>query len=140
MASRARGIRLSERLEREIERDAQLRGQSFTSTTSEMLAEAVRMRRVPGVVFADGPAGRRATIAGTGLDVWEVIATWKDVGEQWGGLRESYDWLTDFQLRSAVAYYKIYPEEIDARLAAEERWTPERVESELPFLSPRRER
>jgi uncharacterized protein (DUF433 family) len=140
MASRARGIRLTEGLEREIERDAQLRGQSFTSTTSEMLAEAVRMRRVPGVVFTDGPAGRRATIAGTGLDVWEVIATWKDVGEQWGALRESYGWLTDFQLRSAVAYYKIYPEEIDARLAVEERWTPERMESELPFLSPRRER
>lgn len=140
MASRARGIRLSEGLEREIERDAQLRGQSFTSTTSEMLAEAVRMRRVPGVVFTDGPAGRRATVAGTGLDVWEVIATWKNVGEQWGALRESYDWLTDFQLRSAVAYYKIYPEEIDARLAVEERWTPERVDGELPFLSRRRER
>jgi uncharacterized protein (DUF433 family) len=127
-------------LEREIERDAQLRGQSFTSTTSEMLAEAVRMRRVPGVVFTDGPAGRRATVAGTGLDVWEVIATWKDVGEEWGAMRESYDWLTDFQLRSAVAYYKIYPEEIDARLAVEERWTGKRVKSELPFLSPRRER
>ncbi len=140
MASRARGIRLTEGLEREIERDAQLRGQSFTSTTSEMLAEAVRMRRVPGVVFTDGPVGRRATIAGTGLDVWEVIATWKEVGEEWGALRESYDWLTDFQLRSAVAYYKIYPEEIDARLAVEERWTGERVESELPFLAPRRER
>jgi uncharacterized protein (DUF433 family) len=140
MASRARGIRLTEGLEREIERDAQLRGQSFTSTTSEMLAEAVRMRRVPGVVFTDGPAWRRATIAGTGLDVWEVIATWKDVGEQWGALRESYDWLTDFQLRSAVAYYKIYPEEIDARLAVEDGWTPERMESELPFLSPRRQR
>jgi len=140
MASRARGIRLTEGLEREIERDAQLRGQSFTSTTSEMLSEAVRMRRVPGVVFTDGPAGRRATIAGTGQDVWEVIATWKDAGEQWNALRESYDWLTDFQLRSALAYYKIYPEEIDARLAVEERWTPERVESEFPFLSPRRER
>ena len=140
MASRARGIRLTEGLEREIERDAQLRGQSFTSTTSEMLFEAVRMRRVPGVVFTDGPAGRRATIAGTGMDVWEVIATWKDVGEQWGALRESYDWLNDFQLRSAVAYYKIYPDEIDSRLAVEERWTPERVESELPFLTPRRER
>ncbi len=92
------------------------------------------------MVFTDGPAGRRATIAGTGLDVWEVIATWKDTGEQWSALRESYDWLTDFQLRSTVAYYKIYPEEIDARLAVEERWTPERVASEMPFLSPRRER
>lgn len=140
MSSRARGIRLSEGLEREIEREAELRGQTFTSATAEMLGEAVRMRRVPGIVFADGPAGRRATIAGTGLDVWEVIAAWKEAGERWSTLRESYDWLTDFQLRSAVAYYKIYPAEIDARLAAEERWTPERIEAEFPFLTPRRER
>ena len=104
-----------------------------------MLGEAVRMRRIPGIVFADGPAGRRATVAGTGLDVWEVISTWKH-DEQWTSLRASYDWLTDFQLRSALAYYKLYPDEIDARLAAEERWTPERVEGEYPFLAPRRER
>ncbi len=55
-------------------------------------------------------------------------------------MRASYDWLTDFQLRSALGYYKLYPDEIDARLAAEERWTPERVASEYPFLAPRRER
>lgn len=140
MSSRARGIRLSEGLEREIEREATLRGQSFTSATAEMLSESVRMRRVPGVVFSDGPAGRRATVAGTGLDVWEVIGAWKEGGEQWSVLRENYDWLTDFQLRSAVAYYKLYPEEIDARLAVEDHWTAERVEAELPFLSPRRER
>ena len=140
MSSRARGIRLNEHLEREIEREAELRGQTFTSATAEMLGEAVRMRRVPGVVFTDGPAGRRATVAGTGLDVWEVISTWKDTGEQWTSLRASYDWLTDFQLRSALGYYKLYPDEINARLAAEERWTPERVEGEYPFLAPRRER
>ena len=140
MSSRARGIRLTEGLEREIEREASLRGQSFTSATAEMLAEAVRMRRVPGIVFSDGPAGRRATIAGTGLDVWEVIGTWREVGEQWSALRENYDWLTDFQLRSAVGYYKLYPEEIYARLAAEDYWTPERVAAELPFLAPRPER
>ena len=140
MSSRARGIRLSKGLELEIEREARIRGQSFTSATAEMLGEAVRMRRVPGIVFSDGPAGRRATVAGTGLDVWEVIAAWKEGGEGWSALRESYDWLTDFQLRSAVAYYKLYPAEIDARLAVEAEWTPERVADEFPFLSLRRER
>jgi uncharacterized protein (DUF433 family) len=93
---------------------------------------------VPGIVFTDGPAGRRATIAGTGLDVWEVIATWKEVGERWEVLRQSYDWLTDSQLRSAIAYYEAAPGEIDARLSTEQHWTPERVLSELPHLSPQR--
>ena len=35
------------------------------------------MRRAPGIVFADGPAGRRAAVGGTGLDVWEIVATWR---------------------------------------------------------------
>ena len=41
----------------------------------------MRMRSAPGVLFADGPAGRRAVIAGTGLDVWEVIAAWRAADE-----------------------------------------------------------
>jgi uncharacterized protein (DUF433 family) len=91
---------------------------------------------VTGIVFTDGPAGLRATIVGTGLDVWEVIATWKEAGEQWDALRKSYDWLTDDQLRSALAYYQTSPGEIDARLAVEQQWSPTRVASELPHLSP----
>lgn len=138
MSGRARGIRISDMLEREIEREAELRGQSFSSITSELLHEAVRMRRVPGIVFTDGPAGRRATVAGSGLDVWEIVATWKAGNTSYDDLRKNYDWLTDIQLRSALAYYKLYPAEIDARLAREERWTAERVAEEYPFLVPRR--
>lgn len=37
------------------------------------------MRWVPSITFTEGPAGRRAAIAGTGPDVWQVIATWQDV-------------------------------------------------------------
>ena len=96
------------------------------------------MRRVPGIVFTDGPTGRRATVGGSGIDVWEVIATWKQGGESWEGLRQSYDWLTEFQLRSALAYYRLYPDEIDARLSREEELTPETVAREYPFLAPRR--
>lgn len=136
--SRARGIRISDTLEREIEREAGLRGQSFSSLTAELLHEAVRMRRVPGIVFTDGPAGRRATVAGTGLDVWEIVATWKAGDRSYDELQKNYDWLTDIQLRSALAYYKLYPAEIDARLAREETWTAERVAEEYPFLVPRR--
>ena len=36
--------------------------------------EAEKMRRVPGIVFADGPTGRRARITGTGIDVFELIS------------------------------------------------------------------
>ncbi|MGH9379064.1 MAG: DUF433 domain-containing protein [Thermoanaerobaculia bacterium] len=84
-----------------------------------------------------GPAGRRAVLAGTGLDVWEVVATWRDVGESSDALRESYPWLTEPQLRAALAYYQLYPQEIDERLRREDDWTPDRVRRELPFAIPR---
>jgi hypothetical protein len=34
----------------------------------------------PLIRFADGPAGRRARLLGTGKDVWEVIAVVRDNG------------------------------------------------------------
>jgi hypothetical protein len=81
MLARARGLRLPEELQDEIEREMRLRGATFSEVATSLLREAVRMRRVPGIVFMDGPVGRRASIAGTGLDVWEVIATFKSVEE-----------------------------------------------------------
>lgn len=137
MAGNARGIRLASALEREIEQEAEYRGQSFSALTSELLKEAVRMRRAPGIVFTDGAAGRRATIAGSGLDVWEVIATFKQLGNNPAALREHYSWLTELQLRAALSYYAQYPQEIDARLEREEDWTPERLYERFPFLAPR---
>jgi len=106
--------------------------------TAELPEEAVRMRRAAGVVFVDGPAGRRAVVAGTGLDVWEVISTWRENGQNDAGLRRSYPWLTEPQICSALWYYEIYPKEIEARLDQEAQWTPERVRRELPFAQPRR--
>ena len=94
------------------------------------------MRRVPGVIFVDSSTGRRPAVAGTGLDVWEVIATWKALGQDEAKLREAYDWLTPAQLGAALAYYGRYPEEIDERIALEERWTPEEVRRASPFVAP----
>jgi uncharacterized protein (DUF433 family) len=136
MATKARGLRLPEELEKEIERERKLRGASFTEVVSSLLREAVRMRRVPGIVFMEGPSGRRAAIAGTGLDVWEVISTHKSTGGDYERLKESYPWLSEPQLRAALAYYELYPEEIEARIEREEWWTPERVRREFPSLRP----
>jgi len=95
--------------------------------------------QVPGVTFLDGPTGMRAVVEGTGLDVWEIIATWKAEGESFQVLQQSYPWLNKAQLRAALGYYEIHPSEIDARLEREARWTPERIRRELPFSQPRNE-
>ena len=82
-----------------------------------------RMEELPGVVFRNGPSGRRASLLG-GPDVWEVVADLqraKRRGEadpvaavvRGTGLAEEH-------VRLAVAYYARYPDEIDARIERNE--------------------
>lgn len=66
----------------------------------------------PLIRFADGPAGRRARLVGTGKDVWEVIATVQDNN---GDAAEVARYL-EIPLglvQGAVTYYGAYREEID---------------------------
>ncbi len=60
------------------------------------------MRRCPGIVFADGPTGRRARPAGTGHEVWEVMATFQRLGGDSTRLKQVYPWLTEAQVRVAL--------------------------------------
>lgn len=119
-----------------IQERAEQTGRDFASVAAELLTEAVKMQRVPGIVFADGPTGRRARVEGTGIDVWEVITEYRVTGESWDRLREAYHWLSENQLRAALSYYAAYPDEINERLRREEYWTPERVWEKYPFMKP----
>lgn len=91
----------------------------------------------PGIVFRDGPSGRRAGLA-AGPDVWEVMATIR-MGEANGeaaiGAAAELLSLSPNQVRAAVRYYSAYPEEIDQRIqqnsyeadAAEAAWEREQA-------------
>ena len=78
----------------------------------------------PLVRFVDGPAGRRARIAGTGSDVWEVIATAKDND---GDLPATAEYLRMALglVQAAVTYYGAFQAEIDERIERNERATAE---------------
>lgn len=134
MPSVQHSLRVPEHLDREISREIQFRGeQDWSKGAIGLLEEAVRASRIPGIVFVQRRDGRRPAVAFSGLEVWEIIATWKEGEESWKRLVEAYPELSENQLRAAVAYYKAYPEEIDERLAREAYWTPERAAEELPF-------
>lgn len=134
MATIQHSLRVPKQLDELIERERRRHGRrDLSEEVLELLDEALRMRRCPGIIFVTGPAGRRAVVAGTGVDVWEVIAGWKSLGEDWEQLRSSHAQLTETQLRAALSYYSLYPDEIDERLELEEEWTLERVRSEMPF-------
>ena len=136
--STARGIRVPAELQEQIEREMERRGIGEWSTmVVELLDEAVRMRRAPGIVFVDGATGRRPVVAGSGLEVWEVVAAWKEVGRNYERLRAAYDWLTEPQLRAALSYHEMYEAEVESQLERESQLTLERVQRELPFTKPR---
>lgn len=103
-----------------------------------MLSEGTAMARVPGIVFADGPAGRRAVIAGTGIDVWEVVRTFqRECDESVARLQGVYDMLSPTQIRVALAYAELNPEEIDRWLARADQIHPRDFSKRYPHLAPR---
>lgn len=136
--SSPRGIRLSEALVDAVQQLAEERQQSWSATVADLLEEAIRMRRAPGIVFVDGATGRRAVIAGTAIEVWDVAMTLYEQGSDAEALAACYPWLSEMQLRAALGYYMLYPTEIDARIVRERAWTAERARAELPFAAPKR--
>ena len=135
MATVQKSIRLPVEAVKEIEALASGTGRDFSGIARDLLIEAVKMRRCPGVTFADGPSGRRARIAGTGIDIWEFIATFKGLGENYNKLKKTYHWLNDQQIRSALSYYALYPDDIEEKIARNEKITQEQVIKRFPFLS-----
>jgi uncharacterized protein (DUF433 family) len=119
-----------------IEDAARRTERTLVEVAGEMLAEAVKMRRVPGIVFADGIRGRVARIAGTGLDVWEIVAAYRTANESWELLKADFDWLSEQQLHSALAYAEAYPEEIEEALRDNATWTPEKTWATYSFMRP----
>jgi uncharacterized protein (DUF433 family) len=130
-----KSLRLSETLVREIDEIARSVKKDFTAVTNELLEEAIRAHHCPGIVFSEGVSGRRSRIAGTGIEVWELISAYKGVGESLKRLQQTYHWLTEQQIRAAIGYYALYPEEIDSLIAQNEKWTPETIKKKYPFLS-----
>jgi hypothetical protein len=118
-----------------LERRGARAGVNKSRLAERYIDEGMRMDDHPGVVFRDGPSGRRAGLAG-GPDIWEVIAAVRASGLAGdAALAAAAEWgsLAPAQVRTAVRYYAEYRAEIDERLqrhieeadAAEEEWRRE---------------
>jgi len=115
-----------------LERRGVRSGLTKSRLAERYIDEGVRMDDHPGIVFRDGPTGRRAGLA-AGPDVWEVISALRATGLDGDeAIQATADWsgLSVRQVRDGVGYYSEYPAEIDERLrlneeqadAAERRW------------------
>lgn len=110
-------VRVSPRLVQDIATMAKRRGMTPTSLARAYLDEGVRMERFPGIVFIDRAGGRRATLAGRRIDVWQVLETYR---AEEGDVAATADdlLLRADQVRIAIAYAADFPDEIEALIQA----------------------
>jgi len=85
----------------------------------------------PGIVFRDGPAGRRPALV-IGPDIWELISFLREIDERGPAAvvaaAEVFA-IPESAVSAGIGYYTAYAEEIDAWIA-EARSASERAEAE----------
>lgn len=113
-------------------------GQRPEELIAEMLTEAIEMRRVPGILFADGATGRRARVGGTGIEVFEVIYAYEAFGHDRDRVKEDLPQLAGFQVDAAINSFEADPDDIRPWLRSDEeaRADLEELWARIPETSP----
>jgi len=113
-------IRFDEGVLARLRRRAQATpGATPSGLAQRLVDEGLRMAEHPGVLFKDGPSGRRAALA-FGPDVWEVVKFLREIDERGPdavGAAVEVLGLSEAQVRIAMHYYSAHPDEIDEEIA-----------------------
>lgn len=86
---------------------------------SSLLDEGLKTRQFPGIIYMDGPSGRRASLA-DGPDVWQIIRALQEVPTDQHDPVETVCIEADLcvrQIKLAMQFYEAYPNEIEAKIA-----------------------
>ena len=113
--SRQFSARLDPSVVDRLDRRGARTGLNRSRLAERYLDEGMRMEDHPGIVFRDGPAGRRAGLA-RGPDVWQVIVAIRSSDlEGEAALASVAEWasLSLAQVRTATRYYAEFPDDID---------------------------
>jgi hypothetical protein len=95
-------------------------GASAAGLAQRLIDEGLRMADHPGVIFKDGPSGRRGALA-YGPDIWEVIKFLREIDERGPAAIDAAAevFAVDAsRIAAAISYYGDYSDEIDAEIAA----------------------
>ncbi len=118
--SRATSYRLDPALKTRLETQSRAEGTSERALLERLLAEGLDILHHPGIVYRDGPTGRRAALA-VGPDVWEVASALRHTrgGEEKriAALAEQFD-LHPRHIRTAIDFAAAHREQIEREVAA----------------------
>jgi len=129
-------IRFDPDLLARLRRRAAVAGASTSALAQRLIDEGLRMADHPGVMFKNGPSGRRAALA-YGPDVWEVVKFLREVDERGPAALDAAAevFAVDVsRISTAVSYYADFRDDIDAEISdaeeasarAEEAWQVQR--------------
>lgn len=104
-------LRLSPVVEALVSEEAKRTRRSKGAVVEALATEALKTRLFPGIAFRGVDWERRGWLIGTALDVWEIVAAYRDFGsvERMAAKTD----LSERQIRLAMAYYERFPAEID---------------------------
>jgi uncharacterized protein (DUF433 family) len=108
-----RSFRLASTLSERLLHHSEETGESANKLGARYIEEGLRMDAHVLIRFRDGAGGRRPALAGTRLDVWQVIETLRNSENS---VEQTADNLSipETWVRACVRYYAAYPQEIDA--------------------------
>jgi hypothetical protein len=120
MATRTRSFRLSEETLQRLEDRAAETGRTPSALAARFIEEGLRMDAHPFVVFRERPAGRRAMLAGSRLNISYVVDTAKAAGSV-ERAAESLD-LPVSRVKAGLGYYADFRAEIEAEIERDRRF------------------
>ena len=118
--SRATSYRLDPVIKARLESQAKGEGISERALIERLVVEGLDTLQHPGIVYRDGPTGRRAALA-VGPDVWEVVSALRHTTgseeQRVRALAEQFA-LHPRHIRVAIDFAASHGEEIGAQVAA----------------------
>lgn len=120
MARTTTSLRLDDELRRRLSSVANAQGTSVTAVIDRLVREGLALAEHPGIMFKDGPSGRRAALAG-GPDVWEIMSALRHTSgteaQRLAQLADEFG-IAERQIVIALNYASDHREEVDARIRA----------------------
>lgn len=123
MSTQPLSIRFDRSVRERLHDQARRQGLKPSAMAQRLVDEGLRMNDHPGVVFRDGPTGRRAGLA-AGPDVWEVVSVLEQQdhrGEAAVHAVVDAMGLSERQVRAAIAYCAAHEPEVRRRIEDNER-------------------
>jgi len=119
MSAQPLTTRLPEWLDQEIRNFFNKAGLGVSTGMKQITEEWWIMRNMPTVEIRDGITGPRAALK-DGPDIWQVIMVKEGYGDDLQGLSEHFGDLPMEDIETVLAFYRLFPEQIDAKLRENE--------------------